>query len=198
MPYEMLKAEHLLNMHRECDVDDSLAVLFELPAGSPAYERLKDINKDFCRRIGALPINSTRHIPDYDAAVRYNFQHDLESLWWLILFYITKCVGHQPSENYAEFIFQRTLTPSSERSECFTGKFRPSGGRHLHNKLKEPFKDFMEKLRAALYEEYVAREAFGQLNIPESYSYIHGLFAKQVRELLQHNNSGWKDVVISR
>ncbi|KAF5316634.1 hypothetical protein D9619_006094 [Psilocybe cf. subviscida] len=194
----MLKAQHLLNKHRDCDVEDSLAVHFNLPVGSQSYELLKDINRDFCRRVGALPANFTGYIPNHDAAVRYNFQHDLESLWWLVLFYITKCVGHQPSEDYAEFIFQKTLTPSSERSECFIDNFRSSGGRSLHPRLKEPFKDLMEKLRAALYEEYVAREAFGQLTIPESYSYIHGLFAKQVTELLQHNNSGWKDVPISR
>ncbi|KAF5316635.1 hypothetical protein D9619_006093 [Psilocybe cf. subviscida] len=197
MPYEVLKARHLLHKHRECDVEDSLAVHFNLLVGSPEYNRLKDINKNFCRRIAALPVITTGHIPDYDAPVCYNFQHDLESLWWLVHYCITKWVDHQPSHDYAEFIFQKTFTLSAERNDCFFDNFKSLGGRSLHPKIKVPFSDFMEKLRVAMHEEYVAREAFGQLHMPKSYSYIHNFFAKQLRELLLHHNDDWKAISIT-
>lgn len=196
MPHEVLTGRHLLEKHRECDAEDSLAVYFNLPVGSLEYQRLKDIDKNFCRRLKVLPVD-TEDIPDYDAPVHYNFQHDLEALWWLVHYCITTWVDHQPSHDYAEFVFQKTLTVSAERNECFTGNFKSLGGRFLHPQLKVPFNGFMEKLRAAMYEEYVAREAFGQLHLLKSYSYIHNFFANQLRELLQHHDDSWKGISIA-
>lgn len=55
----------------------------------------------------------------------------------------------------------------------------------------------MEKLRASMYSEYISRAVFGQLQQPESYSYIHGVFATEFKALLAHNDSGWKDVLLT-
>ncbi|KAF4581315.1 hypothetical protein EYR40_002903 [Pleurotus pulmonarius] len=49
----------------------------------------------------------------------YNFQHDLESIWWLFLWTITCRVSHPPSIGYGRDIFRNTLQLSSQRSRCF-------------------------------------------------------------------------------
>lgn len=196
MPHEVLNAEYLLNGHRDCTEHKSLAVSLKLPVRSLEYERLKDINKDFCERIETLPGDSTQFIPEYNAPVLYNFQHDLESLWWVLHYCITTWVDHQPSQDYAREVFLRSQHPSTKRNLAFRHNFKSRGGRFLHPKIKPLFADFMESLRAAMYEEYVAREAFGQLSMSASYAYIHNFFARQFQELLQHGDGGWKDVPI--
>lgn len=197
MPHEVLNEEYLLTNHRDCIEQKSLAVRLKVPVGSPEYQRLTEINKNFCDRFKALPPIATAYIPPHGATVRYNFQRDLELIWWLVTFYITTCVDHEESQDYAQFIFQKTLTPSKERIHCFEQNFITRCGRSLHPNIRGTFNELMETLCTTMYEEYVAREAFRQLHIPESYSYIHGRFATKFRALLQHNNDGWQDLAIS-
>lgn len=199
MPHEILKGTYLLNEALGPNTEaDSLAVHLEnVTVGSPEYERLKIFKKDPFMRFTSLPTNATDAIPDDLSVVRHNFQNDLESIWWLVLYFITVCVDHQKSTTWAKDIFQKSLTPSWQRTACFEKSFWATARNFLHPNLAKPFGDFMEKLRAAMYREYISRAVFGQLQQPESYSYIHGVFATEFQALLGHNDCGWKDVILA-
>ncbi|KAH9487304.1 hypothetical protein JR316_0001374 [Psilocybe cubensis] len=47
--------------------------------------------------------------------VIYNFQHDLESLWWVLVWSLTARVSHQPSRTWANQVFQHDVVPTPER-----------------------------------------------------------------------------------
>lgn len=63
--------------------------------------------------------------------VVYNFQHDLESLWWIILWILTTRVDHLDSQLYAQSIFINELGCSNERANIFTP------GEYLADRLRE-------------------------------------------------------------
>ncbi|KAF9554783.1 hypothetical protein CPC08DRAFT_605787, partial [Agrocybe pediades] len=46
---------------------------------------------------------------DIEMHVIHNFQHELESLWWIILYELTARIMHLSSNNYAKTIFQNTV-----------------------------------------------------------------------------------------
>lgn len=198
MPHEVLKGKHLLDgfLGPYSEAESLAAHLKNVVVGTPEYERLKIIKKDVFHRFTLLPASATDQLPVFTPVVRYNFQHDLESLWWLVIFYINACVDHQRSQDYAEDVFHNSMIATWQRTDCFEKNYIFDGGRFLHPKLVGSFKHVIEDLRRTMVEEYVAREAFGQLNQFETYSYIHAFFAKQFRTLLQHNADGWKDVLI--
>lgn len=199
MPHEVLTQKHLSSAYRGPDSEaESLAAnLRNIAIGSPEYQRLKTFKK-ISARFTSLPANATDNIPKSTSVVRYNFQHDLESIWWLVLFYTNACVNHEKSQAYAEDLFRDSMIPTWQRIHCFERNYQFDGGELLHPNLAAPFGEFMENLRSAMVTEYAAREIFGQLEKFESYSYIHGFFAKQFRMLLGHNNNNWKDVPILR
>lgn len=196
MAHEVLTERHLVRYLRgpDSEANNLAAHLENVIVGSPQYERLKIFKTNISPRFTSLPSTATDDIPGLGTSVRHNFQHDLESIWWLMLYYITKCVDHQASYGYAEDIFQRSLTPSWQRVDCFEKNFIFEGRDFLHARLAKPFAHFVESLRGTMYKEYTTRAVFGQLQQPESYSYIHGFFATQFRALLQDEDSDWKHV----
>lgn len=199
MPFEIINRVHLLNDFRgEVDPSASMAARLRLPEASPEYERYKTFSQ-FGTRTKFIPSNFTEDIPSNKTVVRYNLQHDLESIWWIVLYFITALVDHEDSQTYAQLVFRRTLnvTDLGVRNKAFEKRFALQVGDHLHAKLSEPFTMLMERLRTYMHEEYLARELFGQLTVPESYSAIHGHFATQFGEFLQADEGNWKQIPIA-
>ncbi|TFK28310.1 hypothetical protein FA15DRAFT_652961 [Coprinopsis marcescibilis] len=52
-------------------------------------------------------------------SIKHNFQRDLESIWWIILWLVTLLIDCPTSIDYAINIFQNSLIPSRERAYAF-------------------------------------------------------------------------------
>ncbi|KXN88723.1 hypothetical protein AN958_06590 [Leucoagaricus sp. SymC.cos] len=69
----------------------------------------------------------------------YNFQHDLESLWWIALWFPLACVDYHPSRRYADTNFQDNIfNPPIDRSKIFLDPdvLSEELEEHLHENLK--------------------------------------------------------------
>ena len=193
MAHEILAQSYLIEDIRNAQ-EETFADQLNLPGGSsnPNYQRFMPFRRFHGNTINSLPPNTTADIPSEGAVVKYNYQHDLESLWWIAFYYITAGVGHIPSFKYAEKIFFNDLTLNICRSRALTGPVQSTLERELHPSLRAAFPEAMNTLRQDLYKQYIVRALFGQLNLAENYSEIHGNFATAFDKLLSDNTGNWK------
>lgn len=122
--------------------------------------------------IFAFPVEVNRPVPIH------NFQHDLESVWWILLYTITLRVENSPSKalGYARTVFQNSNGLSKARRDCFVDSIRAK----LNKVLLEDVRAFgipMEWMRSRLHKGYVDREKDGLLREIGSYIEIHSQFA---------------------
>ncbi|KAF4623621.1 hypothetical protein D9613_001484 [Agrocybe pediades] len=116
--------------------------------------------------------------------VTHNFQHELESLWWIILYELTARIYHRLSMEYAETIFKNTVAPISARMNAIHNPIDDKLNEVLAETAKL-FIDPVERLRWALMVEYKEREEAAQLENPESYIVIHDVFKRCLDELCE-------------
>ncbi|CAA7260736.1 unnamed protein product [Cyclocybe aegerita] len=67
------------------------------------------------------PKTGTSYFMPYEVPpifVRYSFQHDLESLWWVQLWCVIERINEM-SLQYVNKIFQTTYRPSTDRRDAF-------------------------------------------------------------------------------
>ncbi|PPQ83150.1 hypothetical protein CVT25_005393 [Psilocybe cyanescens] len=121
--------------------------------------------------------------------VIHNFQHDLESVWWLLLWTLVARIKHDISNDWAKMIFQNTLHLSIARDRCFCESIHPK----LHDILATPAKGFskpMDDLRQIMVKAYHNREKDGNIRNAGTYLHVHsqfeGLFAVIERQ------KGWR------
>jgi len=123
--------------------------------------------------------------------VAHNFQHDLESLWWAVLWTLTHRSGHAPAREYADRIFQNQMTLSDARARALDSDIKV----HLTKYLSPELKDFaltMEILRHIMWNTYINRAQNDLLFNANSYAFIHRVFQIKFETLiLQH--TGWRD-----
>ncbi|KDQ22368.1 hypothetical protein PLEOSDRAFT_1098298 [Pleurotus ostreatus PC15] len=105
----------------------------------------------------------------------YNFQHDLESIWWIFLWTITCRVSHPPSIVFGQGIFKNTMDLSSERSACFEDSITTS----LRPCLLPPLERLaapLERLRRAMVNAYMHHHKNQDWSNLSSYIHIHNAF----------------------
>ncbi|KAF5324426.1 hypothetical protein D9611_004050 [Ephemerocybe angulata] len=85
--------------------------------------------------------------------VRHTFLHDIESLWWLILWIITSRIGCEPSRAAAKVIFQATSTSTTTRSNSLFVGLPGDVTSSLHDGVKL-IASALEDFRARLYHDY--------------------------------------------
>ncbi|KAH9487297.1 hypothetical protein JR316_0001367 [Psilocybe cubensis] len=72
------------------------------------------VAKQQLAQLGARRKNTSQNDMSCNSVI-YNFQHDLESLWWVLVWSLTARVSHQPSRTWANEVFQHDVVPTSER-----------------------------------------------------------------------------------
>ncbi|KAJ8701572.1 hypothetical protein PTI98_000336 [Pleurotus ostreatus] len=105
----------------------------------------------------------------------YNFQHDLESIWWIFLWTVTCRVSHTPSIVYGQDIFKNTMQLSSERLKCLLYPIKPS----LLACLPSPLQQLaapLEKLRGFMVDAYMYHHKDQDWADLSSYIHIHNVF----------------------
>ncbi|KAF6758604.1 hypothetical protein DFP72DRAFT_887661 [Ephemerocybe angulata] len=85
------------------------------------------------------------------ACVVHTFFHDIESLYWLILWIITSRVGCDASEAAAQIVF--TSRPTPARYNVLRGGIPASVASRLHDSVK-PIASALEKLQFRLFQDY--------------------------------------------
>ncbi|KAH9487296.1 hypothetical protein JR316_0001366 [Psilocybe cubensis] len=133
---------------------------------------------------GAMNDKVWTKIPSYEAVI-YNFQHDLESLWWVLVWSLTARVNHQPSRTWANQIFQHADVPTSERVKFL----RPFDEKDLdtNTKAQDPLQATMlpsisflnyivNILKDALHVAYSEHTSNAILREPLSYAIVVNRF----------------------
>ncbi|KAF9560248.1 hypothetical protein CPC08DRAFT_723418 [Agrocybe pediades] len=125
-----------------------------------------------------------------DPVIR-NFQHDLEALYWLILWTLVDRIPYEPSHKYSKEIFSNTVAPSTLRSKAFMDPIVAK----LEMTLK-PSVAFLaiplEVIRNALHAVYEQREKANQVDNPRAYVDIYNSFSLFFQAIAEER-SAWVD-----
>ncbi|PPQ85559.1 hypothetical protein CVT25_006729 [Psilocybe cyanescens] len=106
------------------------------------------------------------------APVVHNFLHDLESLWWLILWTLTSRIQDPKCKNWLALVFQNITDLSSKRRRCFEYPIENKLSRFLPEALA-PFAHPLDLLRDEMFQSYLKRELAGDVRNVDSYATIH-------------------------
>jgi len=145
-----------------------------------------DISSIFDNWTQVVPTPSPVDIPP--SKVVHNFQQDLESLWWILFWVITKRVDHRPSQLYGETIFSHSMESTRARRYALTKRL------NLKSVLKDTLSTFaqgMEGMRRALLLHYKLRDGLAKLNNSCSYTTIHDIFQRFFDLLKDEMDSSW-------
>jgi len=151
------------------------------------------------RYLGNIPRRSHAEIAKGHASgppkpvvhVVHNFQHNLESLWWTILWTLTHRSGHAPAREYANRIFQNQMTLSDARARAFDSSIIVD----LTNCLAPDLQGFvstMDILREMLWSEYIERVEADLLFDANSYSFIYSFFQTTFESMVSQH-TGWRN-----
>ncbi|KAH9485701.1 hypothetical protein JR316_0002614 [Psilocybe cubensis] len=119
----------------------------------------------------------------------HNFQHDWESIWWLILWTITSRVNDAPEDtkSYARQIFQNSVEASPRRQKVFMESIQPDLEEHL-GPLASYFAGPMDHMRKAMYKQYVLCEMREELANVSSYTPVTVSFRSFFIDILEHKD----------
>ncbi|RXW17139.1 hypothetical protein EST38_g8714 [Candolleomyces aberdarensis] len=124
--------------------------------------------------------------------VTHNFQHDVEAIFWIVLWVITLRVGYKPSADYAQPAFQRSMTLSDYRTRMFLN----NSSEGLRECLLAPLKSLTTTIwviRGVLCCEAYRRGKDQSWFQPESYSQIHAIVGLALHNQLKYP-SDWAKV----
>lgn len=134
-------------------------------------------------------------IPSRSAVVNHNFQHDLESIWWMLLWFITQGINNEELSDWTEALFQHNVDNYQDRFIALDNRINSHLQHHLPEVLVEALlPDLMEALRKSMHKYYILRPIYGQLDDPESYSEIHALFAEFLYDYKLDRGALWRDL----
>ncbi|KAF5316801.1 hypothetical protein D9619_006198 [Psilocybe cf. subviscida] len=194
MPVEILSREYLFEAYLlDPDEDEvrNLADNLDIDKSSRVYQSLSRFSKIPIDGIN-IPVNADwDKAPQSGQTVDHNFQHDLESVWWILLWIITCRVHYELSAKAVSRFFRHDINDFDGRSRAFE-KAMHAVKRVLHSDLKG-IGSLVECLRAEMHRDYIVRAIVGHLELPESYSNIHALFSTEFREI-QAKQGPWKNM----
>ncbi|KAJ2930150.1 hypothetical protein H1R20_g6923, partial [Candolleomyces eurysporus] len=156
------------------------------------YDPMKDVDVNWREQI----INRTidlRDLTDEFEPVIHNFQHDVEAIFWIVLWIFTLRVGHQPSANYARPAFEPSMTLSFYRRSMFL----VNSSEDLRECLLAPLKLFAGTIciiRGVLRWEAHRRGRDRLWYQPESYSQIHAIVGLAFRTHFKDSSTDWAKI----
>ncbi|PPQ79050.1 hypothetical protein CVT25_002359 [Psilocybe cyanescens] len=185
-------------------------------AGTPYFMPTEVLANDYffvpsSRPKKAIPSDYVKRTPGVTGPnkpiVVHNFQHDLESLWWLVLWLITSHTEDQPSESWhspvfqvdaiqrcrtwATPIFQNTVGLSTERRFCFIYPLEKN-----LNFFPKNISDFswrLDRLRDSMLDAFITRVEHGEIHNKESYAQIHIEFGWFFASIQNAENQDWRE-----
>ncbi|TFK28321.1 hypothetical protein FA15DRAFT_691960 [Coprinopsis marcescibilis] len=126
--------------------------------------------------------------------IKHSFQHDLESIWWIVLWLITMRVDHAISRDYAKDIFQNVLVPSQDRHTALKRNISTPLSRILHQDLSN-FVQPMESIRKFFISIYKKRVRVGEQMDKSSYGIAHAHMWNQLNKL-KETADVWGETIV--
>ena len=131
--------------------------------------------------------------------VLHNFQHDVESLWWIALYTMTGRVSQPEAKEYAKAVFRTTLTLSDSRRQAVL-----SSETTFQNTLESVLPPFVSSLarwlvlmRRDLLNHYEQHARNNDLFVKGSYGLFHTSFQNFFSPaLFAEIRSGWQVVAL--
>ncbi|KDQ22354.1 hypothetical protein PLEOSDRAFT_1068715 [Pleurotus ostreatus PC15] len=106
----------------------------------------------------------------------YNFQHDLESIWWIFVWTITCRVSHDPSVAFGRKIFQNLMDPPLTKLNFLEDPISEEFMGCLSSPLQQ-LASPLEVLRCFIYDAYLYHQTANDLADLTSYIDAHQGFA---------------------
>ncbi len=127
----------------------------------------------------------------------YNFQYDLESVWWIVLWTLLVRIAHTPGQNYAPLIFVNRLENTPERQSIFLaqGRLRSQLTEVLHKDLQLRFAGLMDASCTKLRQAYRKREQAEEVMQPASYAKIYTTMMLFLKFCRRRSKKGVPDLV---
>ncbi|KAF5316257.1 hypothetical protein D9619_006205 [Psilocybe cf. subviscida] len=199
MPVEILSRRYLFETYllaTGITANENLADDLGIDKSSKAYLPLTRFSWIPIRRL-KFPANADwDKSAERDQGVNHNFQHDLESVWWILLWIVTCRVYCDTSANAVSRMFKHDINDFDGRIVAFKDVTNAIA-QSLHGRLKENFAPLVEELREDMLRDYVVRPIAGHLELPESYSNIHAVFATKFRKV-QATQGPWRNMKLER
>lgn len=131
----------------------------------------------------------------------YNFQHDVESIYWVSLWNVTARVDHAPSRSFARRVFRNEYQTYEGRREAFLQNIQFDLLEALDPRIQPTptFALFLEDFRSALIREYCDRQSkFNYPNVSEleEYAIMHIAMESAFCILEVEENTEWRKVAL--
>lgn len=159
------------------EVHDADYLLKERPnATLPSEWQIPD-EATFDPLMDIIPTKSQNNPPpeaEPKKMVMFRFQHDLESVWWIMLWFVTLHVKHGDSQTWAKDVFQYSFKPSSYRGEVFTKSGRLVSGLRgcIHHNLQGCIRP-LDEMRKFLVDSYLDPVTFKKMEASEPYADVY-------------------------
>ncbi len=153
-------------------------------------EQLSEYDEEFDPLTSNPPTTSptTREEEPLVSPVKFRFQHDLESLWWVALWILLCCVGGAAARILEEKIYTYSNTPSNERVTFFVSRGN-SLSSHLREELR-PLVSTILDIRGLIRGSYEDKEKSEKYLDHETYRSIYkqvwgpfGVLFQRVKEI---------------
>uniref|UniRef100_A0A8H8CNM9 Fungal-type protein kinase domain-containing protein n=1 Tax=Psilocybe cubensis TaxID=181762 RepID=A0A8H8CNM9_PSICU len=125
--------------------------------------------------------------------VAHNFQHDLESIWWLLLWTMACRIDCKSSHAWARPIFQNVEDLTEERAHCFCYPINQAISVSFHKDISE-FAKPMEKVRLIMHTAYFDRVSLRRHFAPAAYVKFHRLFRLFFMGIQLISTSDWREI----
>lgn len=133
-------------------------------------------------KVQLVPPKKLVTVPN-SVTMNHNYQHDLESIWWILLWIVTSRIGHPDSDNMVAKYLNHDVRDFANRILLFSFGLTTIAD-SLHKDIANAFLPWgLETLRDSLYRAYLMRTVLGRLEVPESYSAIQVRFSQVLRAI---------------
>ncbi|KAG2008922.1 other/FunK1 protein kinase [Coprinopsis cinerea AmutBmut pab1-1] len=142
---------------------------------------------------------------DYpDMPLVYGYQHDLESIWWIILWFATTRVDQDLCREFGRLHFQQPMSQQciGRRRGLLRDQTHISSTPSLLDSLPKElldsnFLDEFEQLKYQIHGEYIMRNAEGKQDDIGTYSYVISESFTLFFEGIEESRALWNDLKLS-
>ncbi|KAG2008965.1 other/FunK1 protein kinase [Coprinopsis cinerea AmutBmut pab1-1] len=135
--------------------------------------------------------------------VKHNYQHDLESIWWMFLWLGSARVKRSLSRSFAKGLFQAGAATGVTTQNRVKGRLVTLANslnlddeflQSLPDEMKPSFISGLETLRCALHTAYIQRNVEGRQNDLETYSYIMSKAFHRFFRKIEKSRDKWEAI----
>ena len=133
--------------------------------------------------------------------VIHNFQHDLESVWWILVWILTERTGctSEICKQWVQQVFTVSMVVSKEREACIA--WGADWRALMHESFQQHFAPVLARLQIHMIKEYRARPKITNLDhtaVLNLFSSIHSYFDTAFSNLLTVRHSDWGSFLLAK